>query len=315
MAGILDSKTRIFDTIITQEGRRQIARGKLKAEYYSFTDGHAIYNNDTIISGSSVDETYRACFEATPMPYDQITFEADDSGKLMQFRGLNDISIQAGQIYSGSSNELLTDNAFASTATEILTSASIDSFKQLRILGSPEFFRRDNNDFLIGNDKYKFTITDALPISSSAGQEGYIDQMESLFMDKRLSHIPNFQYLPPVNKARAGSTTTPLGVFPSLGQAPIQTIEDLEQELEFSRSKGFEQISTFYETSTQNNLVCQMFEVSGNSIVKLDIIDFGLFSTPTNAESPTKHVFFVGKVFTDTTGAATFVCLWTVIFE
>ena len=51
MAGILNPKQRIFDSIVTQEGRAQIASGKLKAEYYSFSDSGAIYQLDTIISG------------------------------------------------------------------------------------------------------------------------------------------------------------------------------------------------------------------------------------------------------------------------
>lgn len=314
MAGILDPKTRIFDTFITQEGRRQFASGKMKAEFYSFSDGYAVYATDTINTGSNLDETYRICFEATSLPQDQVTFEADDSGRLGAFRSAG-VKIQAGQVFSGSANTLVTGSAFASLAGNLIGSASMDAFSQLRILGSPDFFDQNFNEFLIGNDSFAFTITDKLPISSSATQKGNVDQMESLFMDKRLSHLPNFQYLPPVNRARAGSTTSSLGTFPSLGQAPIQTIDELESELQFVKTTGFEETVTFYETSRQNNLVCQMFEVSGDSIVKLDVIDFGLFTVPNNPDHPTKHVFFVGKVFIDSTGASTFVNMFTVIFE
>lgn len=314
MAGILDSKTRIFDTFVTQEGRRQFASGKMKAEFYSFTDGHAIYQTDTINTGSRLDETYRICFEASSLPQDQVAFEADDSGKLMAFRS-SGVTIQAGQLFSGSLGQFVTGSDFASLSTDLLSSASIDAFSRLRILGSPDFFDQRFNEFLIGNDNLHFTITNHLPISSSALQTNKIDNIESLFMDKRLSHVPNFKYLPPVNKARIGNSTSSLGVFPSLGQAPILTNADLENELRYSEQIGFKETVTFLQTSKQNNLLCQMFEVAGNSLTKLDVIDFGSFTVPNDLEHPTKHVFFVGKVFIDNTGTTTFVNMFSLIFE
>lgn len=314
MAGILDSKTRIFDTIVTQEGRRQLSSGKMKAEFYSFTDGFSIYSTDTINTGSNLDETYRICFEATSLPQDQVTFEADDSGKLADFRS-SGVKILAGQIFSGSNVELITGSQFASLSSNLLSSASIDAFSKLRILGSPDFFEQRYNEFLIGNDTFSFTISDKMPISSSEMQQANIDQIESLFMDKRLSHIPNFKYLPPVNRAKIGGTTSSLGIFPSLGQAPIESIDDLLEELNYSKDMGFQETVTFYQTSKQNNLVGQFFEVSGDTIIKLDVIDFGEFSVPNDQENPTRHVFFVGKVFLDSTGTSTFVNMFTLVFS
>ena len=51
MAGILDNKNRIMDTIITTSGRRQISSGRLRVEYASFTDGGTFYEADEV-SGS-----------------------------------------------------------------------------------------------------------------------------------------------------------------------------------------------------------------------------------------------------------------------
>lgn len=314
MSGILDPKTRIFDTFVTQEGRRQFATGKMKAEFFSFTDAFAIYTTDTINTASNIDETYRMCFEATSLPQDQITFEADDSGKLRAFRN-SGVDITAGQVFSGSEGVFVTGSAFASLAGNLIGSASIDAFSKLRVLGSPDFFEQRFNNFEIGNSSFSFTITNDLPISSKAMQKATVDQMESLFMDKRLSHVPNFKYLPPVNKARIGNSTSSLGVYPSLGQAPISTIKDLESELKPTIDKGFQEVVTFFETSRQNNLVCQIFEVSDNSLIKLDVIDFGLFTTRENSLYATKHVFFAGKVFIDSMGSSTFVNLFTLIFE
>ncbi len=314
MSGILDAKTRILDTIITQEGRRQIAAGKMKAEFYSFTDGSSMYGESTIVSGTSLDETYRLCFEASSLPQDQVTFEADDSGKLMALRG-SGLKIMAGQLFSGSNGEVfLTGSQFASSVDNLLNSASIDSFEKLRVLSSPDFFDKNHNQFQLSQEAMTFTLSDNLPIPKTQMQRASIDHIESLFMDKRLSHVPNFKYLPPVNKARIGGTTSSLGTFPSLGQSPILTTDDLDKELSNAISTGFSQTVRFFQTSKQNNIVAQFFEVSGNAISKLDVIDFGLFTVPGDSEYPTRHVFFVGKVFIDGFGASTFVNLFTLVF-
>jgi len=47
--GILDKKTRFIDLVITQEGKRQIAAGKLRAELASLSDGTAFYDKSEFI--------------------------------------------------------------------------------------------------------------------------------------------------------------------------------------------------------------------------------------------------------------------------
>ena len=41
MAGILNKKFRFIDYVVTQEGKRQLASGMLRAEYASVSDMHA----------------------------------------------------------------------------------------------------------------------------------------------------------------------------------------------------------------------------------------------------------------------------------
>ena len=80
MAGILDSKTRFIDLIITQEGKRQIASGKLRAEYASLSDSQVFYDKNEI--GNVSDRIY---FQAMDSPNNVIVLEKDDSGKLIEF--------------------------------------------------------------------------------------------------------------------------------------------------------------------------------------------------------------------------------------
>ena len=210
MAGLLDPKTRVLDTIITNEGRRQAATGKMNVEYVSFSDAGAIYALDTLVSGG-LDFTSRIAFEAGNLPQDSIVFETDDSGNLLAnfVDGDSGYKVRAGKVFpvlTGSTRfeaPFISGSQFASLATTLL-SASLNNFKNLSLLASPDPLDVNYNEFIIDKKNIEFKISDTKPISNSAIQEIDIDKVESIFFDKRLSHVPNFQYLPPINKPRTG---------------------------------------------------------------------------------------------------------------
>jgi hypothetical protein len=339
--GILDSKTRILDTIITLQGRQQIASGKLKAEFYSFSDVGAFYVQDTSVS-AALDGTKRLYLEANSLPQDGITFESDDSGKLVNFKASN-ILVRNGKILTEvtSSSELsgtygrvftpVQDNVFSSMSDELLSS-SLDSYAKNYIIGSPDVFDEDANEFILSNGSISFTISNTSPIPPTETQTVNIDQVDGLFVDSKLSHLPNFQYLPPINKYRPGDTTVSLlGNYANLNQKRQLTFDDVENSVKNFVEKGYSSEIVFEETSKTNNVICQIFEMGNGEIVKLDVIDFGLFNTagqditlkerirqqkdPRKNPIGSKHVFFVGKIFTDQYGVNKFITLFTLIFE
>lgn len=337
--GLLDPKTRFVDSVITLEGRRQIAQGKLKAEYYSFSDAGAIYaKSDVYISGSGFKENLATiCVaESTSKKQDSLTLESDDSGKLvvrelLNLSGSSNIKIINGQVFSGSyynSMSLVNTSTGIGDVLSTLLSSSFDNFKELQILQSPDVFNEDYNSFELSRESIGFTITDERPIPSDKNggiREANIDNVESLFADKRLSHIPNFQFLPPVNKVKTGSDVSyPIGTYTRLNQPPIQTLKEIEDEIEGLRKIGFVEDVSFTKTSRANRLFSQFFEVAATGVTKLDVIDFGSFQTKTteqlfeaddNRQYTNKHIYFVGKVYTDSKGSQTFVNMFTLIFS
>jgi hypothetical protein len=336
--GFLDSKSRILDTIVTLEGRRQIATGKMKAEFYSFTDAGAFYSQD-LSTSASLDGTRRPYLEACSLPQDSVTFESDDAGKLVNFRPATSV-VRNGKILTlVTSSEGLSgkvylpaeDNVFSSAANTLLSS-SLESFQNNRIIGSPDPLDENRQEFKLNRNAISFRISDETPFSPGERSESSVETTDGLFVDSKLSHLPNFQYLPPINKYRPGdSTVNLLGNYPILNQRPKLSFDDVEKELEASTSKGFSSVVSFDETSRGNNLVCQMFELGKNEVVKLDIIDFGLFSIrgedisesdrkrqekdPRNRPIRSKRVFFAGKVFTDSAGVHKFINLFSLVFE
>jgi hypothetical protein len=347
MSGILNLKERILDTIITQEGRRQLSFGKLQAEYYSFSDGGAFYKlTDQYDSGSiSNNNTFRFGLEASNLPHDQITFEVDDSGKLKVKEfikiGSSSLKVLNGQIISSS----LTSNSqyvsggsdlFFQLATDLL-SGSLQNFKKQYILSSPDLLNPNFDEFILSQTKLNFHITDERPIPSQTNggtQQANINNIESLFADKRLSHLPNYQYLPPKNKKRPGEFIgKPLGIFPRLGQPAYSSYQDIQEEIKKLESIGYVETIEFKETSRENRLACQFFEISTGAVAKLDVIDFGIFTVPAEEvarkvsdydiqkaelegrQFATKHVYFIGKLFVDDNQSHTFVNLFTLVFH
>ena len=127
MSGILDSKTRIIDAFITDEGKRQISTGKLKIEFAAFTDRHTFYAADAI-SGSS-DASTRLYFEANTTAADQVTFETDDSGALLNNTG-GDLRLIDGILVDATGafvTEQFANNqslGFASLSSRLISSSS-----------------------------------------------------------------------------------------------------------------------------------------------------------------------------------------------
>jgi hypothetical protein len=96
MSGILDSKTRVLDTIVTLEGRRQLATGGINIRYVSFTDAATYYAAD-IVSGSA-DATLRLYLESCNLPQDQVTFQADSDGRLLPYASNDSATLRYGQL-------------------------------------------------------------------------------------------------------------------------------------------------------------------------------------------------------------------------
>ena len=320
MSGILDSKTRIMDTIVTLEGRRQIANGKLQIEYVSFTDSTTFYDPD-VINGSA-DVTTRLYFEQCHLPQDQITFEADDSGKLKPFKNNQGINAAyAGQILSssasGSKLEYLSGSGFTSAA-EALIASSLSNFKNLQALTTKDYVF-DDGGFEIGPSNITFKRSKHSPVDTSY-QIRSLSELDSLFNDKHLSREKNFKYLPPINKIEnktisrkdpAVITANKIGNYPDDHTIPEYSPLLLEKDLKLIENLGFLKKITFDPASLTNNIVAQMFEINSNEINKLDVIDYGSYQYLDSI----KHAYFVGKVLIDDNGCQTFVKMFTLVFE
>lgn len=356
--GLLSPKNRILDTIITDEGRRQLGSGQFKPVFYSFSDVSAVYSPlDVYATGSSPSSSIRTLlsFEAFPLPQDQVAYEADDSGGLKVFGNNNyfdtsagQVRVISGQLISGWQNKvpqvLSSSVQFASLATSVLSGAA-DNFRKLMLLKSPDLLYENRNEFKVDRNEVQFRINNDNTFLPGDVSKNTLEASENMFSDRKLSHLDNFLFMPPINKkADNDSANRQIGNYSSAinGNRQINTIEQLRNEFSNvviqngtmqERSISQRETIKFSETTITNRLMGQVFEIAGGRITKLDVIDFGIFTLPANSPplfpeavitpinpdnvtSTTRvHVYFIGKVFRDSTGADKFINMFSLIFQ
>lgn len=315
MAGILNSKHRIMDVIITDEGRRQASMGELSIKYATFTDRHTFYDSNIDNPNIAADASSRLYFECTGRQQDQIVVETTDVGVIKPFR-TSDFDIGGTTIVSGSLSSVigvksyeLTGSQYVAISDDLLNDIT-NNYLDQQIIGTSDLFA-DSSEFVLNQNKHTFKITREYPLPTNNIISASLNNIESLFQDRRLSHLPNFKYLPPTNKPKLGEIVgSQLGNYVNWSQKPPMSYQDIMDSLETKEYVDIE----FIDTSRENNLMMQIFEFSEDDIRKLAIIDFGEFpdADPFN---PSKRIFFIGKLYNDSYGAPTFVNIFTIIME
>ena len=311
MAGILDKKTRFMDTFLTDRGRQELAKGELRFSFATFSDYGTFYESSLEDNTVASDSTNRIMFEAANRPQDLVIPEFDQDGGMSFPAGGFDIVNGELKVLTGAISFVKGQDLAASSSTAI--SDSTNSFLDMRPLRSEETLQKTTG-FRINKTSQDFTVTSAKPIPKIRPNIMLLENAESLWQDRKLSHVDNFQLLEPINKVSGKK----LKDYPKIQQPAPLSYNDLREELEGNEA-GWSGVGppaeiTFDKTSYSNNLVCQVWEITSSSMNKLRMIDFGEFED-SDPFSPGKHVFFVGKLFDDDTNDKTFINLFTVVFD
>ena len=305
-----------------------MADGKLRIEYVSFTDNSTFYDPD-VVSGSA-DATNRLYFEQCHLPQDQITFEADDSGRLKPFKNSKNVNVSnSGKIFVSSSAdiEFLTGTEFTSTAEDLIAS-SINNFNNLQAIGTKDYVF-ENEGFELGPSEISYNVNYNIKNGKEEIVNNFnenfletrnLEEFPSLFNSKWLENVINFKYLPPINKNNDKSIdksnisfleANKIGNYQNLKSDKPYDYVSIEKDLANLEKNGLKKSITFDPTSLNNNLVSQFLEISNVEMQKLDVIDYGTYIN----NGKTKHMFFVGKIKTDVDDSQCFINLFTLVFE
>jgi len=358
MAGILDKKSRIIDIVVTPEGRKQMHSGEYRPLYASFTDSQSFYESDPVSGSSDATERiYFESFSLPIDQITYETDESgmllgfNPGGNLVTFGdgGLYEtISDEDMALQPKSSHFVLVGSSSFASQSARLMSGSVDNIKKLQLLCSTKLAKSTNNPFIVNRNLIEFRINNTVPFGTHPENKTIsINSAEPVLYDKRLAHEPNYKFLPP--KTKRGSLLAHYRNYEQagfnkfsdltdiIGKMPKDDIEDPRQEIFRDRSlirpttiqsatqldqaiKGIYQseMITFDNTTIENNMLAQVFEVNNlgqKRLLKLDIIDRGILEDENDPLRPQKHVFFVGKVVTDSYGIHSFINLFTLVFD
>jgi hypothetical protein len=318
--GILYNKERIIDFIITQEGKRQAGSGELRVKFASFTDHHTYYEKSGSLDLPDLaeDASNRIFFEAASRYQDVIVPELEAGMSLRPFRTA-DFQVMGNSIASGTFQKGFIDRinvvsgpALSNTFSQILDGIE-KNFTDQKIISSIDEYSYSNNfSIMPSNINFKEGGNKYLKSSGNSSKIN-LEDVSSIFHDRRFNQFPNFKYLPPQNLPFPGQVTgSVLANYPKLDEESIgDSFSDLLKNLQGCEKN----VINFSETSRNNNFLCQIFESSNSGVDKLSIIEFGTFESDDPTDKNSKRVVFVGKIRRDASGAETFLCLFTLVLE
>jgi len=299
MAGLLDPKSRVLDTIITPEGRRQMFSGGMRIAYATFSDIGFPYDGDQ--NNIFVSSSIHFNLEAFSTSNDIIFPITNDNGQLFEYSGdSTSITPPGDVIIRDGSNDIDFGLVIAQTVSE--------SLKKQQIASTLDVIRKDEG--LSSNLKnINFTITNDRPFDGEPSVSSITDA-DSLFADKRLSKLPNFMFLPPIqNSGEIGSQSTGLGEYTSFAES-----NDIDDGSFFADLNELEEATIELSRLTEyNDLAIQMYEIVGSNVKKLDIIKYGRVGI--SREGSSTDLYFVGKVFFDGFDVPTFINIFTLVIE
>lgn len=297
MAGILDAKERVLDTIITPIGRAQIATGELKIEYASFSDRQMYY--ETAPNGELYDPGAKIYFESYSTDADQIVQELDAEANLVPFE-TDGFTLYGGNVISGSGN---TEQSNVRLYADALPEDSIKSLQRQMLLGTRNFMKNEIVDaFTVTPNEMTFYVDQIDTSSSTTIASASLNDVESIWQDYRATGVKNYRFLPPLN-----STGEALGSYTKINQSR-KSWTQISSGLTGTQSTRL----TFSNTRTTNDIIGQIFEVSNKKLTKLAMIDGGFYQATNDIQL---HVVYAGKLYKDTKGSLTFVNIFTLVFE
>ena len=253
-----------------------------------------------------------------------------------------------GSEYRESLTSILTGSVFNTSANEIVSS-SFKNFKN-NLLVSTNIGYDNVNEFKMDliDDKDYFVITNSSPFRTGPfGKTISLESADPLMFDNKLAHLRNFAYLPPRN-----TDGTPYGTYQDLRNTTKQSYKDILDDLnitslnytflmqdntvvhevgqekiralnrqplsDINRNLAKEKIEAYFsKSSRESNIITQIYEKNStnNSLNKLEIVDVGEFIDENESSRKRKRVFYVGKVFEDANKTATFINLFTIIWD
>ena len=297
MSGVLDSKNRVMDVILTEIGRDQMNRGEFEVSFVSFSDKGAEYIDDG--SGVAADITDRLYFESFSSPSDEIVPEISNEGDFVLTKKISPtLTVNNGVLFEKTSTGYAKVDAFANIGS--FTNILPGRFRSLQIVRS----YNDIADFDVSATAVKLNVgTDVKTLQDN------VDLIKPMIVDPRFTGSVNTMYLPPVTVN--GGQETPMRAFNRFG--PENTENNVLTEIQ-NKSKGTARIELgTFDTFEEYNILGQAFMKKDQTVKKYIVVDAGEFLNEKKEISA--QVYHLGFIFKDENGTSKFSRAFSLVFH
>lgn len=311
MAGVLDSKKRILDVILTELGRQQMNKGEFNVSYVTFSDKNAQYVDDG--TGVAVPIGDNLYFEAFSSANDEIIPEISNEGDFLLSQQVTpELEVIDGILYEtdGATEQLQEIDGYSNV--EAFSKLTYDKWGGLQILktdSSLDNFNPTPKEFFF----YHPYVTSSdgskvhLPTSNS------VDGLKPIRVDSRFSGNVNTLFLPPED----GSGNKLMSYTMYHGDNSLEALKsEIENATPLTPEGNLIKMQVTLandETYRSYNILGQIFVKSAQSINKLLLVDAGEFlNDDGEVES---RIFHAGLIYKDNYGISKFSRMLSLIFH
>jgi hypothetical protein len=309
MAGILDSKTRMLDFILTDTGKEQLRDGRLRIDFASYTDGHTFYEGSEGVADSA---TNRLLLEAFRRVQDKIVPEALVDGRLLNFQS-GDLKLFDAGILSGTAGEILNPEIAVSAFNQFLSGSS-NNFSQNRILSELDEFKEDVG-FSLSQGSIEFTNSITILRNLEFSLNPFSTPLPTPIIpnDRRFTGLTNYFYRPPqgllpdedVNEQSNNEISKYIAPDPRpFGSAFDSTEQRLRFAGEFKRAAEAAYGSRRVDIRSEENddLILQGYlQIGGTELTKFVTVPLAV-----TVDGLTEY-FLLGKVTQNSDGSESFI--------
>jgi len=297
MSGVLDSKKRIMDVILTEIGRDQMNRGEFEVSFVSFSDKGSEYIDDGTGVAANIND--RFYFESYSSPSDEIIAEIDNVGDFVLTKKLSPtLTVNNGILYQKSETGYDQVDGYANI--EAFTNILPNRYKGLQIIRS----YTETPDFDVSQTSLELKTN--RKISQIPDNVGLIKPM---LVDERFTGTINTLYLPPIalNKGKVA----PLKAFNRFGPENTETnvLSEIQRK---SWSTARIEIGTD-DTYKDYNILGQVFMKKDQTVKKYLIVDAGEYLNEKN--EIIMQIYHLGFIYKDENGTSKFSRAFSLVFH
>lgn len=296
MAGILNSKSRVLDIVLTELGRDQINRGEFNITFATFSDKGAQYINVGNQVASRIDDNLY--FETFSSPKDEIVPEISNDGDFVLTKQVTpDLVMNNGMLFEKQSDGYQQVDGFENISA--FTDITPSRWKDLQILRTessvPNFELNKTAGTIVHPPK-------SIPKTVAA--------LKPILVDPRFTGSVNTMFLPPVSEING--ELRPMRAYNRYGpERSEKTI--LEDDIQ-KKSWGRQRFMLGDDSSFPHyNILGQAFMNKKSSVKKYLVVDAGEFLDSDGI--PKMQIYHLGFVYKDEQGTSKFSRGFSIVFH